>query len=239
MQWSRIKNSMGFEMYSDSQIFQKVNGHFEKFLEERPALRIFLTELTKHGDILLFGGAVRDILAHKSPRDYDFVVTLRSSLLDGIVAAYDFCKNRFGGYKFALDGLKIDVWALNDTWAFRNKLLSSAPENLTETVFLNIDSIAINLCQGNVYAKRYREAMQNNLLDIVLAKHPFPELCVLRTLVYKSTYNVNISSNLKDFIVKWKHSVDAPFDRLCDIQEKGHGEKSLSRDEIVRQLSSV
>jgi len=230
---------MAFEMYSDSQIFQQVNEHFEKLLKERSALRIFLSELTKYGDTLLFGGAVRDILSNKSPRDYDFVVTLRSCLLDRIVASYDFIRNRFGGYKFVLDGIKIDVWTLNNTWAFKNKLVSLAPENLTETVFLNIDSIAINLSRGDVYARRYKEAIENNLLDIVLTAHPFPEVCVLRSLACKYKYNARISSNLKEFIVKWKCSVDSPVDRLCNIQESGHGENLLNRDEIIRQLSDL
>ena len=223
-------------MNSDIQILHAVNKHLESLLNYKSTFQSLFKKITKHGDVLLFGGAIRDILVNKTPRDYDFVVTFRSSFLEEILASFAFWKNRFGGYKFVLDDIKIDIWSIDDTWAFRNRLVSSLPDNLTETVFLNIDSIAVNLCRGNVYAKRYREAVEKNLLDIVLEKNPFPELCVLRALVFRCTNNINISKKLREFIVNWKHSVDAPVDRLCSIQRRG-GKNILSRYQIIEQLS--
>jgi hypothetical protein len=224
-------------MNSNIQILYAVNKHLELLLNNKSTFQSLFKKITKHGDVLLFGGAIRDILADKTPRDYDFVVTFRSSFLEEILASFEFRKNRFGGYKLVLDGIKIDIWSIDDTWAFRNKLISSSPENLTKTVFLNIDSIAVNLCRGNVYAKRYREAIEKNLLDIVLEKNPFPELCVLRALIFKCTNNINISKNLREFIVKWKHGVNEPIDILYNIQRSRNGEKSLSWHQIIEELS--
>lgn len=224
-------------MNSDIQILNAVNRHLESLLNNKSNFQSLFKKITTYGDVLLFGGAIRDILTDKIPRDYDFVVTFRSSLLENILTNFEFKKNRFDGYKFFLDDIKIDMWSIDNTWAFRNKLVPSSPENLTETVFLNIDSIAVNLCRGNVYAKRYREAIEKRFLDIVLEENPFPELCVLRTLIFKHTNNTNLSRNLKEFILKWKHSVNEPVDRLYNIQKRMNSEKSLSWHQITEELS--
>jgi hypothetical protein len=41
-------------------------------------------------------------------------------------------------------GVEFDIWILEKTWAFSNKLLKSNEKNLIKTVYLSVDGIAFN-----------------------------------------------------------------------------------------------
>src|SRR5438045_6730879 len=75
---------------------------------------------------VIFGGVLRDLTfvgGSEVPRDVDVVVdAITSDDLQSVFADLVYEKNRFGGLRLRTRGWMIDIWALNDTWAFREKL---------------------------------------------------------------------------------------------------------------------
>src|SRR5271163_2052172 len=82
---------------------------------------ILLPQLDQLGSLALIGGAVRDVAragVRSFKSDLDFV------LYDGDVPAFRTLMhslgarpNRFGGFALRYDRSRVDIWALEDTWA--------------------------------------------------------------------------------------------------------------------------
>lgn len=83
-------------------------------------------------------------------RDIDIVLdTDRKEEYKRFIESYSPEKNRFGGYKIQCQDLIVDIWLLNQTWAYStNKIQCQKqdyPSKLPQTVFLNMDSIVYDL----------------------------------------------------------------------------------------------
>lgn len=89
--------------------------------------------------IYLVGGAIRDLMYAKKPKDMDFVVLGKNQLswIMDVFKAYgiEYKLNRFGGYKFIYEGTEIDLWLAED-------LFSSMQYNVDGLFFdLNTNSL--------------------------------------------------------------------------------------------------
>jgi hypothetical protein len=216
-------------MLTDQSIAYKTTNHIRKLRANSSLVNRCFDSLEKEGDLILFGGAVRDILVNHAPRDYDVVVAIDNNKLDRIVNTMQLSsrRNRFGGYSMKLDGHLLDVWSLESTWAFREKFISPSVSNLTETVFFNIDSIAVNLSNEQVYASKFLEALQTKFLDIILESNPYPDLCVLRAFVFEKRKQLRFSEQLIEYISKWVNSTVNPVNTLIEVQQKHYGFDAL------------
>ena len=173
-------------------------------LQENPNLKQLLSQLSGLGPSLVFGGAVRDWIVGKTPRDIDIVIdcsTKSLSLLD----RYKGVKNKFGGYKLQVDGIEFDIWSLENTWALKNdakfeKKLATIPF----TAFLNLDAIAYRLDSQEIYENGFQRAMTSKLLDIMYEPNPYPYLCVSKALCALSKYELSASDNLKRYVEEQK-----------------------------------
>ena len=82
--------------------------------------------------IYLVGGAIRDLMFAKTPKDLDFVV-LGKDNLDWVLEVFQkfgisYTLNSFGGFKFEYDDTSIDLWLADD-------LLSSIQYNVDGLLF--------------------------------------------------------------------------------------------------------
>lgn len=206
------------------------------YLEERnKKIKNIFYELKGYGDLILFGGAIRDYILKKAPRDYDFVINTELNI-ENVFRDLSYKINRFGGYKLFIDDLVLDIWKLSDTWAFKNGFFSPKPENLPKTVFFNIESIAYNTSTQGIYEYKFLEALRTNTLDIVFRENPFKDLCVLRAIVYKIMYSMELSINLSSFISSWHHNTENPFDVLLEVQLAHYGSIILEKETICNVL---
>lgn len=172
---------------------------------------IYKTTKERGWEIFLFGGVPRSIWISDGPvrvRDFDLVVADECfDELSYTFSDYVVRKNRFGGIKLLIDNIEFDAWPLSSTWAFKTGHVAPAKfELLPETVFLNIDSIIIELAppegaKRRVYQAGFYRSIRDKCLDICLHENPFPELCAIRALRMAQVMQFNLTRKLSHYIV--------------------------------------
>lgn len=189
----------------DKDLYRKSKRAFEKRLNENEALNALFSSAAEAGDLYLVGGFIRDTSTDARPHDIDIVADTRKGDLLSSLGDLDYSLNRFGGYRLNLQDDKIDLWTLDDTWAFRNGYISSSPENLSSSSLLNIDSAVINLTTGDynldglLCALKDRELRLSHSLDI--SRHnPNPRKSVRRIFEHAINYQLSISDDVFEFI---------------------------------------
>lgn len=221
-----------------------LRNRFYKMIEEWPLAKNAVIRLLEEGNLLMFGGAVRNYFENgfsTPPRDFDIVVCTKNEVLDRYFYNIPYRRNRYGGYKIEHYSVGFDIWSLNSTWAFKNQIVTNPKvENLTKTVFLNYDSIVYNLSTGELYDEDYRKAKEDRKLDIILQDNPFPELNVLRTFVFRTKYNMNYSDKLRSYLIAWRemHNSNA-IDILKNIQLKHYGFEYMTAKQIYNELELI
>lgn len=209
-----------------------------------PAFELF-KELEKAGNLYLIGGVLReyrdngDIL---NLRDVDIVLELKNLIVwDEILSNYKTVKNRFDGYKIICSGLVVDIWLLNETWAYREGVVKCSPNDyvkrLVDTVFLNIDSIVYDMSRHIWYDNKYREAMKSGILDIVLDKNPQIPLNIVRAIVLKNRYSMEFSNSLKNVIIKYISFNQNYLADLMAIQMNRYKKEIVSESDIIKAIN--
>lgn len=166
----------------------------------------FLERLSVLGKVHIFSGVIRDYFLGYSGavRDIDLVVSsMDEDFLERYLWPYDFDKNSFGGYKVELPSLKIDIWHINNTWAYaKNKIDTGLFDfyDLPNTAFFNFSSIVFDFSsQQFIYGIPFKKFLQTKELDLVLEANPLPALCIVNTLYYKRKFRLAISNNLRAY----------------------------------------
>ena len=80
-------------------------------MRKEPELDFFLKEIAQY-DPVIYGGFVRDLLSGKEPSDLD-IVLLKSPDTISFISPPAF--NKFGGIRFNIAGVDIDLWRIQDT----------------------------------------------------------------------------------------------------------------------------
>lgn len=214
-----------------------------------PALELF-HRLTSAGHVYLIGGVLREYLDHQrieSLRDIDIIIDIQNAdLWNGILSDYSFSTNRFGGNKLICSGLLLDVWPIETTWAFRNKIIQCPPrdyvKNLPLTVFLNIDSVIYDWDNELWLDSIYRKAMESRMLDVVLPDNPQLLLNIVRAIVLKRRYQMSFSDQLEQVVLGcYQHSTDlsAFCQALYDEQIRRYQEPVLSEEELRKEICTL
>jgi hypothetical protein len=117
-------------------LLKKKGANHEKFLSR--------LEQIPNIEIGIFGGAVRDWLLDKEPKDIDIVIkgTPESyKEYDKFLQIYHFDKNKFDGNVIRVGSTLFDIWKLEDTYAIKNGQFNADWFDLTRSVPFNIDSV--------------------------------------------------------------------------------------------------
>ncbi|WP_281203182.1 hypothetical protein [Cytobacillus kochii] len=209
----------------------------------------FIEELTNVGDLLFFGGSIRDICLFPDnpplPRDFDIAIKFKDkNKFELITRKYINRRNRFGGFKFKIGNMEFDIWDLENTWAFNNTNLQASEENLAKSVYLNIDGIVYNFNKSKIYDELFRTSIQDCKLDVNLEDNPQVELNLLRALVfkdkYKKDYKLKFSSNLKSIYKKYLADESAELvDDLYNLQCTHYNKDYLSKEKIEYELQHI
>ncbi len=160
----------------------------------------------------LCGGAVRDLLLSNNgtPRDLDIIVgyvsreklaTLFSNNVKGTTG--------LGGLKLQVKDWSIDMWPLQDTWAFKEgKVSGKGFSDYPKTTFLDIDAIAIELFstrrqKRKIYSKGFFEAISSKTIELNFEDNPEPAKCIVRALQVAKKYNFAIGPKLARYMASY------------------------------------
>lgn len=212
----------------------------------------FLTNLMSKATVYIFGGAIRDFLdgSLASSRDIDLVIEPKESHSINIEECLKpiknilYKKNRFDGYKIVFNNcITVDVWNLIDTWAFKtNKLVPSAA-NLMKSVYLNVDALVYSLNSDsflNDCDLAYMDIIRSNLIDIVFEDTPYEDLNLLRALVFKKKYSLELSSKLNDRLINYiENNESSIVDSFLSLQMSHYNEILLDQIELTNILCDI
>lgn len=184
----------------------------ERFIDRRSTLREEIGEVVQHlnviGNVVVFGGAVRDMARHGNrvvPRDVDIVIVgADGSKLERRLAEFRPERNRFGGYRFALRKWKFDVWRIEDTWAIREgAIVGTDVSALVQTTFFDWDGIAYDVSAGRLYfLEHYFQKLASGILGLNLVVNPNPVGNVMRAIRAFRSEQVTLSPLLGAEVVK-------------------------------------
>ena len=188
----------------------KVNKCICEYLFNYPPSEKLFEELNQLGNVYLIGGVLREYRDNGKIldiRDIDIIVdVIDEEKWNAILSEYTPTHNRFGGYKLICEKLVVDMWRIEESWAYREDVIrcskSEYVSKLPQTVFLNIDAIIYDLKNDMWYDDIYKQAMKTRCLDIVLEKNPQLPLNIIRTFVLKEKYNMALSERLMSTIKK-------------------------------------
>lgn len=152
----------------------------------------------------IVGGAVRDYLLKKIPRDIDIVVDCGVVELDRLLSGFSVQTNRYGGRIANLSRrLKVDIWPIRTTWAFQNGLVDPGHdpfESFKYCTFLNIDSAMAIFPEGRLDASGFAASLALGQLELVLRSNPAPYAAAARALALSQKYRLGLSADLYEYI---------------------------------------
>ena len=171
-----------------------------------------------------------------------------TSSVDAIYKRFANCvhrRTRFGGLQLHQAGWQFDVWPLGQTWAFvEDSIPTPSFEDLPGTTFFNLEAIAVELWPSRGKAREIYsgdDQFFSGLLDCVLEinrpANPFPELCVVRSLVLAHGTRFRIGPRLAAYIAREGDRISAR--TLQDVQRKHYGTVRLTGDASRRWISHI
>ena len=205
------------------------------FSEEssRKDVLIELKPLLEKGEVLAFGGVVRDIALYGGKAfssDLDLIYTgdkifFKNTLKNKAQ------KNKFGGYRLKTGEWDTDIWHIEDTWAFAHKKACYNNElSLLNTTITNWDAILYSINKNRILCKKnYFKDLSSGYLDLVLEENPntFGAMIrILRCLILKD------ASEFSPSIIKFlnrnfqKYSID----QILNQESKSYKETCITME---------
>lgn len=244
--------------FSDvNQIKDLFKDNFTAFLDKNIALKLLLLDIFVDGTAYAIGGYFRDVLNGIESRDIDIIVDIKHELLIEkiILSQIKYDVNRHSGIKLTLDnGLEVDIWSIENNWAFRENLVKLNQEDKLNSIakgcFFNYDALVINLNNYGFNIRYYKEFQKTKSLDILqrtpLYKNlnPTIEANILRAIYIKKQFNAIFTENTIDYLNNKVSSLHARYgtvtERLIEIKTRyPKYDKILLDDEIKTTINQI
>lgn len=166
------------DIAANRQAFKKrVIRFFES--PKRSDVAQFIRRLSFYGEVLVFGGVLRDIAlfgARNFNSDIDLVVDCSAKELSIFFSEEDsiFSINKFGGYRVEVGGWAVDVWPISETWAFKSGYVPyKGRESLLLTTVTNWDAVAYSFKDRKIISSAsYLDCLRLGELEVVLTENP-------------------------------------------------------------------
>ena len=146
-----------------------------------------------------------------------FKVSIPLSLLRNISLR----KNKFNGYKLVSHGLTIDWWDIEKTWGIIQEGMKGTVYSLLNTAFFNFSAIAYDYNKKRfLISDDFCKFYSTHTMEIVYAKNPRIETCIINALYYADNYEFTIGNSLRKWIVKnYRVNLDFEKAQLSRFQE--------------------
>ncbi|MEH3112558.1 hypothetical protein [Pedobacter terrae] len=210
--------------------------HLDKIFEDE--VKIPLNELQHYTKVYLFSGLIRNyFLKVEEYRDIDIVLE-KALDIDYFFGDRKITKNSFGGFKIFFNQSAMDLWFMENTWAFKNShntLNFQIRENIPRTAFFNFSSIVYLInWKKFYYTEHFLRFLKYRELDYVEPANANYGLCVVNTFYYADKYKLKITKRLMELILKFHNSNRFDYDA---IQTKHFGEVLYQYAELEKRLS--
>lgn len=199
-----------------------------------------LMELSqKLGRVAIFGGMLRDLCIGGNrffDSDVDLVFEQHDKgNLESLLKEYNYKLNAFGGYRIQLKKWHVDIWKIENTWAFKNNLVKlDGFESLTKTTFFNWDAIVYEVDSGDIHSSdNYLLNLHERYLDINLIDNPNHLSSVVRTLRMLIKLNAKLSPSLRDYVLSNMEKYNS--DVIIAYENKKYWKATLS-SEIISNI---
>lgn len=238
-----------------NELKRKFKNHFSSELSNNLQLKILLYDIFVYGSAYIVGGYLRDFINSKQSRDIDIIVDLDNNSLMNIIknSNIKFSVNRHKGIKLKLDNLEVDIWSIDNNWAFKNQLVKLNENDkllsIAKGCFYNFDALVINLHTFNLNIKFYTEFIKDKKLEILQKSsiyknlNPTSNANILRAFYLKKIYEIDYSSNTKKYLIsKIGKLIDedkAPVEELEKTKEKYKKYRILSKVEIIKAIEEL
>lgn len=166
-----------------------------------------------YGSAYIVGGYLRDFLNSKQSRDIDIIVDLENEKLVEIIknANVEFSINRHKGIKLHFPKIEVDMWSIENNWAFKNELVklneNDKLKSIAKGCFYNYDSLVVNLHTLNMNIHNYKNYVREKKLDILQKSpiyknlNPTTEANILRAFYLKKIHQIEFSANTKKYLI--------------------------------------
>lgn len=223
-------------MIENNKIKNSFKKHFANVLKENLPFKFLLLDIFVEGTAYIVGGYFRDFLLKRKSRDLDIIIDLpHDILLSKIIdSGIEFEINRHKGFKLQLETIEVDIWAIENNWAFKQKLVKLNHEDkllsIAKGCFYNYDALVINLPSFNFNTRYFNEFLTTRSLDILQEKvlykklNPTVEANILRAFYIQKLTGVKFSENTKEYLLKkigqLNDHYDSSVSRLLTIKKK-------------------
>lgn len=191
-----------------------------------------------------FGGFPRDLMVagiDAVPRDLDIVLAEDCiAQVEAELSAHVERTTRFGGLHLSVHGWDVDVWSLEQTWAFRNdEQFDVTFEDLPKTTFLDVDAVAVSMNDGSphVHEHGFFDAIRARTVGLNYRPNPYPALCAVRALDIAHRLDFSLDAELVSYILDTvrENSTSA----LIEVQEAHFGTIRLSPSTLNRMTRTL
>ncbi len=201
-------------MLDNNKIKSNFKRHFENVLKENLSFRLLLLDIFVEGTAYIVGGYFRDFLLKRQSRDIDIIVDLpHDKLIAKIIeSGIQHEINRHKGIKLQLDTKEVDIWSIENNWAFKQKLVKLNHEDkllsIAKGCFYNYDALVINLHTFNFNIRYFTDFVSTRNLEILQEKvlykklNPTVEANILRAFYIQKSTGAKFSENTKGYLLK-------------------------------------
>lgn len=188
------------------------SSKLKKTLDQNLAFKHLLYELLVDNTAYVIGGYLRDIVYEKESRDIDIIVSSSHyNLIKAVKGSnIDYSINRHNGIKLHLGSFDVDIWSIQNNWAFCSEVVKMNDNDMLESIangcFYNYDALVINVQNRNMNVRHYNSWARNRTLDIIQKnsiykkENPTTGANILRALYIHLKYGVELSDNCKNYI---------------------------------------
>ncbi|MFK3912497.1 hypothetical protein [Enterobacter cancerogenus] len=223
---------------------QRLRLRIEDFFdtsEERKQARALIDALAERTHAWIFGGMIRDIGLYGRggfTSDIDLVIDLSRDDLIQTLKSLNIERmrvNKLGGVRFHFMSLDFDIWSINDTWAFKNRIVEfKDTSSLLNTTLMSWDSVLYDVKTRHVISSdNYLHDLHHRRLELVLQKTPNEVGSVIKIL--RTIYNKRVrvlGPQLTDFLLQALHKHS--FDQLRQYEYASYRCCSFNNEDLRR-----